>query len=402
MVAMRPRGPFQPGSGRLPPYLAGREREQNILREFLEDLRTGDPAPSDVVLYGPRGNGKTVLLRWLREEVAARNAEPEDGKAEVETLWFTPSETKTVDGLAARIRRRSWLDRLGITRLGVPGTVEVRRIAGESAATRLISEALAARVRKKPLVLLLDEAHTLDPEVGGALLNASQEVGGGAPFLLVMAGTPNLRWRLRPMSASFWSRARQMPIGRLSEAASRDAVRVPLRQAGIGITEEALNEITDRSHRYPFFLQLWGAEVCRARNARRSAARSIGPAEVKAAATDFTCQADLYYLERYEEFEERGLLPVAWAVADAFGAGPSPRGASESLGEHRVRVAVEHGLDTTDAARVRKATETLFHLGYIWRSRGAADWEPGIPSLMDFIWNQVAKRRPAGESGSGA
>ena len=403
MPRMSPRGPFQPGSGRLPPYLAGREREQTILREFVEDLRAGEPAPSDVVLHGPRGNGKTVLLGWLRDEVAAGNGNRGNGRARIETLWCTPAETKTVAALVARLRRRSWIERLGIPRLGASGAARGSRGAGGAASTRWLSETLAARVRRKPLILLLDEAHTLDPEVGHALLNASQAVGRKAPFLLVMAGTPHLRRRLGRMSASFWTRAEQLPIGRLSEAASRDAVRIPLQQAGIGISEDALNEITDRSDRHPFFLQLWGAEVCRARNARRSAARGIGPAELRAAAAEFTRQADRYYLGRYEEFEERDLLPVAWAVADAFGAGASPRGAAESFGDHRVRAAVERGLGTGDAARVHEATETLFELGYIWRSRGVPDWEPGIPSLMDYIWNQAAnERRPADAAGSGA
>ena len=49
---------------------------------------------------------------------------------------------------------------------------------------------LEARCARKPLVALLDEAHTLDPEVGKVLLNSSQKVRARAPFLLVLAGTP--------------------------------------------------------------------------------------------------------------------------------------------------------------------------------------------------------------------
>ena len=64
-------GPFQAGDGGLPPYLAGREYEQEICGAFLSRLRNGRPPPREIVFHGPRGNGKTALLAWLRKEVAA-------------------------------------------------------------------------------------------------------------------------------------------------------------------------------------------------------------------------------------------------------------------------------------------------------------------------------------------
>ena len=392
----RSRDPFRPGEGRLPPHLAGREREQAVFRKFLEDLRAGDPASSGVVLYGPRGNGKTALLRWLRAEVAALNERRELDDREIETLWFTPGEIPTVESLVAEVASPSWLKKLGITRLGLPGMIEVSLQAGGSAPSRMVAQALAERAREKPLILLLDEAHTLEGEVGGALLNAAQKVGGEAPFLLVLAGTPDLRRRLRGMGASFWPRARQVPVGRLSEAGAREAVQVPLGRERIEIAEDALDEIVVESRRYPFFLQLWGSSVWTVGSARRGAARTIGLDDVRSRAPEFVQTANLYYLERYDELSERGLFAVAWAVADAFGAGSAPRGAAESLPEARVDAAVAHGLGSDRSDRVREATEALFHLGYIWRSAGEPDWEPGIPSLMDYVWERVPlNKRPA-------
>lgn len=229
----RSRDPFRPGEGRLPPHLAGRQREQAVVRKFLEDLRAGDPASSGVVLYCPRGNGKTALLRWLRAEVAALNARRQAEGREIETLWFTPGEIPTVESLVAEVASPSWLRKFGITRLGLPGMIEVSLQTGGSAPSRMVAQALRERARENPLILLLDEAHTLEGEVGGALLNAAWKVVGEAPFLLVLAGTPDLWRRLRGMGASFWPRARQMPVGRLSQAGAREAVQVPLRRARI-------------------------------------------------------------------------------------------------------------------------------------------------------------------------
>ena len=394
-------GPFQPGSGRLPPYLAGREREQDILRGFVGRLRRLEPAPSDVILYGPRGNGKTALLGWLAAEVASQNAETPAAGAEIETLWFTPDQLDSVAGFVAEIGPRSWLDGLGITKVGLPGVVEVTRRDDGSSPTRLMVEALAARVRQRPLILLLDEAHTLTSDVGRALLNASQQVGRQAPFLLVLAGTPNLQWRLRQMNATFWSRAEQLPIGRLSETGARAAVRIPLERQGGGISDEALGAIVAESRCYPFFLQLWGAAVWGAGNAPPATPRRVELADVRASAGDLARRANAYYLDRYDELSGRRLLAVAWAVADAFGAGPPSRRAAATLGESEVKAAVRRGLGTAEPEQVRDATEALFHLGFIWRAGGTPDWEPGIPSLMDYLWNQVpADDRPSADVSS--
>ena len=58
---------FSPGTGAFPPALAGREQEQAVLSLCLSDLAGGGSPPHDVVLIGPRGNGKTALLRWFED-----------------------------------------------------------------------------------------------------------------------------------------------------------------------------------------------------------------------------------------------------------------------------------------------------------------------------------------------
>ena len=64
-------GPFRAGPGGLPPYLAGRESEQDTCRAFMAELQSGGPPPREIVFYGPRGNGKTALLVWMRKEAAS-------------------------------------------------------------------------------------------------------------------------------------------------------------------------------------------------------------------------------------------------------------------------------------------------------------------------------------------
>ncbi len=55
-------------------------------------------------------------------------------------------------------------------------------------------------------MVTVDEAHMLDIEVGSTLLNLSQNLRGEhtAPFLLVLAGTPNLEMHLGRIGATIW------------------------------------------------------------------------------------------------------------------------------------------------------------------------------------------------------
>ena len=67
MADSLPQNPFRPGAGRPPAHMGRRPEVERPLLEVLTGLRTGEADNYLVYLYGPRGNGKTVLLGWLRE-----------------------------------------------------------------------------------------------------------------------------------------------------------------------------------------------------------------------------------------------------------------------------------------------------------------------------------------------
>ncbi len=358
---------FRPGAGGLPPYLAGREREQRICREFLDELRQGRPPPREIILYGPRGNGKTALLAWLQQEVRRC--------ADIDAIRLTPSAVRSEEQLAERLAAPAWWQRL------LPGEISVRGfklrwpsvLGGRLPA---LDEMLAARARKKPLLLLLDEAHTLDKQVGHALLNASQIIGREQPFLLALAGTPDLKSRLSAMGASFWSRAALLPVGRLAVSAAEAALREPLAGENVAIDDDALAHVVAASHGYPYFVQLWGDALW-----RRICAgdRRVSWSMVQAAQADFDREKNSYYLERYEELRRQRLLPAARAVAEAFEN-------EERLDDAQLAAAVRRGLDgRSGSKRARAAMETLGNLGYVWRPDAVPTWEAGIPSLMDYM-----------------
>ena len=370
---------FKAGDGATPPALTGRTAEQAVLRRCLAGLSHGEAPPHNVVLLGPRGNGKTALLGWFQQACAGN----EPG---VEVLSLTPSTladwAALVDALAPRRRLAKLLPR----KIGAMsnGTAEWTRDNGP----RDLAAALIARCRRRPLVVLLDEAHTLPLDAGAALLNTSQQVrGAAAPFLLVLAGTPGLSSHLNAMDASFWPRLGQglLGIGRLSEDAARQALSEPLAEHGVDIDAEALAVVVAESQCHPYFVQLWGDALWQRHLAAGTNSITVGCA--RAVAPEVTAQMADYYRQRFTELEAENLVPAAVAVAKLF----ECNGAADASDQ-----AVDAALADAGAADAgaRFATrQALNRLGYIWQppnQQAPARWGPGIPSLMAHVLRQAA------------
>lgn len=359
-------GPFRPGIGGAPPYLAGREAERSLFEKRFRDLQRGAALADLVVLYGPRGNGKTALLHWVEARARATSG--------LDTYWLTGADVPEPGALTRRLELGSWLRKLQPESVAVAG---VGVSLGTLRDPPRLAEALEERARAKPLLVLLDEAHTLKPEVGQWLLNAAQTAGRHAPFLLMLAGTPDLRARLSEMGASFWSRATKLPIGRLTEDEAAEAVSRPLAAEGFDIEADALARIARESYGYPFFTQLWGRAVWQVMVDRADGADTVTTAVVEAAAAEFESHKNDYYLDRILELDRKDLLPAAKAVAAAF------------RDESRIELAALKELIGANTRAIERSpaevADELQHLGFVWMTKGLPLWEPGIPSLMDYL-----------------
>lgn len=371
------------GDGAPPPALTGRASQQAVLHRCLAGLGDGAAPPHNVVLVGPRGNGKTVLLRWF-EQACARH------QPSVDVVSLAPSRLADQSALFHALAPRPLLAKLLPRKVGI-ASVGSAEWASSNDRTDLTAT-LIRRCRRQPLAVLLDEAHTLNPEVGIALLNASQEVRGArAPFLLVLAGTPGLPAHLDGMNASFWSRLGEGELGirRLDERAARKALAKPLREHDVDINTDALDAVVAHSQGYPYFVQLWGDALWQRHLAID--APTVSADFVQAVRPTVAAQMANYYRRRFAELESENLVAAAVAVARLF-----QRKSVADASDQEVDTALEEA--EIDDATTRFATrEALNRLGYIWQppdQHAPFRWHVGIPSLMAHVLKQAGSRIP--------
>ena len=226
---------FQPGSGTPPPLLAGREHEQEKLRNALNGLVNEGCRPTTHFLFcGPRGSGKTVLLEWLQDEAAKTHGAKRKG---VDVLFLEIDALDSPDSLeralapvwrkvaGARVVRSSGglggkakLPVMG--EIGADAHAEVESSERFAAAHGTVARHLFDRASQDlALVLVVDEIHAAKrpgPEGTDAirtLANALRRVCGGSaeggrnlPVLLVAAGTADAPDRLGEAQATFLER----------------------------------------------------------------------------------------------------------------------------------------------------------------------------------------------------
>ena len=375
-----PDNPFTPGIGELPPVMGHRSEIETHLLRMLRELRKGRAHAKFAILYGPRGNGKTVLLTWLENQAAGES---------ITCASLMPENLQT-DGALARALEAA---------AGHPAIV--RKILQSldftiSAGLAGVSAQLGARdnetdpaqqIARTPLLIMLDEAHRVVPSQLARLMDAVQAAGETSPVALVLAGTPGLEDTQRASGASYWSRAAQLAVGLLPPAEAKRAVAEPFRHAGISLTDKVATSLAAAADHYPYFLQLYGAVAWDAVTA--AGTWHPGPEQMAVATEIGHAKRQGYYSDRYEEFSDARALPLARAVALAF------QEHDECLDDAQLNAVLDQTaaggtLETPDARRLLRAH------GYIWRPQPGADWEPGNPSLMDYM---IAKTEPVTHCG---
>ena len=374
--------PFKPGSGQAPPLLAGRDGVKHKINELLAALNEPAGVPSDGVLYGPRGNGKTALLGWLKNHCTP------PAPQHTMVLRITPSRSESL--------KEQLMSSLGrtIAQVTTEGTGAVgallakltgKRSVVQSSPAEPLESFLIKQAQKTPLVLLVDEAHTMPDKWGHDLLNVSQMVRNDAPFLLLLAGTPELEEKLASINATFWDRSVDIPMGLLDADATAAAITEPLSADRISLAPDVLSKVVAESEGYPYFIQLWGKELWSV--AKQSNREQIDQALLSVAGDSFNDTKNLFYRRRYNEITRQMLERAAIAVAEGFDT-------RETINDHELRSIVAGkpvAFDPPDD--VLETIAKLKNLGYIWQIPTTSDWQPGIPSLMTHVLAEAQKQK---------
>ena len=257
----------------------------------------------------------------------------------------------------------------------------------------------------KAYVLLVDEAHRLDRDVGAALLDSWQELAPNHRVMVVMAGTPDLVDNVNRMGATYASRSAKILVGRLTDDRARGALRRPLKQSGIDLSKEQTDEVLSECQGYPFFIQVWGK--CIWQEARRMGVRHLPPEGFGCAMENGAQEREQYYDDRRNELYDMALEGPARAVADLYADNPN-----RTVVEATLMEAVRRAIGESAAPKEVKHTLTkLKHCGLVWPSTAIASkvasfearhkprtWEAGIPSLMANIRMNIPRRGAKGDA----
>lgn len=279
-----PKNPYRPGAATAPLHLAGRDPQ---IARFRKILDAAPEIPANLRLIGLRGVGKSVLLKELESEAKARQwatvrvqLEPRhNSEAELTVLIEGLARTAGRRMSVARQIRGAAADMATASRQLLTLTVDDVTFGfggASSTATGLATVLLeasqsAVKTGHAGFVLMLDEAQVVkdDKDRTGdhplslliAAVNAIQEAG--LPLGLVLCGLPTLRANLQKARTYSERMFRGEQIGALdgNPGPARDAFVIPLERTGTSADEPLIDRVLDEVEGYPFFIQLWGAEL---------------------------------------------------------------------------------------------------------------------------------------------
>lgn len=374
--------PYTPGYDRVPPVFAGRERETDILDRMAESLESGAYGDRDLIVYGPRGNGKTALLSFTHKRLKERSkvrsiiVDPSDVPTPVEVyeiLLETPRPTErtiTTEGDARA-------EFLGTGAIARRSTSQVFESTIADLKKRCID-----LMTKKPTILLVDEGHEITGDSLRAILSLSRASNREETnFRFVLSGTPDLPSHLRRIGPMYLNRARRLRLERLDIESATTALFQPMENAGYDVELDGAERerLIERTQCYPHFIQSIGHAIWDVAEAQGN--RRVDMGSLVDAKPLWEEEINTMYEDRFQELDSKDLVPYATAVAAAF-AGPTSVH-NGYIDVHDIRKVVK---GVSADAPAHEVVNELSSLGYVWPARGAGHlYEPGIPSLMDHM-----------------
>lgn len=255
------------------------------MRRFRALVRAAPEQPANMRLTGLRGVGKTVLLGEF-ERLAGEGGwaagmlelNPRHNADTAVVQALTALAGRIGEGISRMERLKSAFGR--VLRAGGPLSVTYGEVTvsldplGAEGTSELALELfkvveLALDKGLQGVMLLLDEAqvvrderdrhgeHPLSLVISSVAALQRREV----PIGLVVCGLPTLTGNLLRARSYTERMFRGEEVGRLEPDEAAAAFTQPLRDTALAAEEPLVAEVVDEVEGYPYFIQLWGAEL---------------------------------------------------------------------------------------------------------------------------------------------
>ena len=260
--------PFRKRTGILPSYFTGRENELNELNEIYKSTKMG--VPGHLILYGPKGIGKTSLLLKFQEEISAfddvypvRIPLMEGDFDDIYSLIIE----KCSDALNINITH-FWekISSLGINIPLIGGLSFSREIPKTSptvAFEKILSMIYDELDSDNPvLILLFDDLQRImgndeTMKILSILQNALVELNlQGKNIMFVATGSEDIFYKIQDKLDSAVRIFEPYLIGPLSYVELCEAINVPIKKQNVFFEEDVLKEIYELSNGIPYYMQI--------------------------------------------------------------------------------------------------------------------------------------------------
>lgn len=337
--------PYTPGS--VSTSVPGRQRNIEDFRQQLAYTSQFHKLAGQIsVTVGPRGIGKTSLLRYLQTEAE---------QVGFRTVWVTAGDGPFLQSVTESFHRLS------------AGWKETAR-AFQDVITATVEEAVTDGAAG--FVLFIDEIQSADVEGLRALAYAWQHMQSEAadlPAITAAAGLSHSQDVITD-AASFAERFRYPRLKDLDDAAASSALTAPTTDCGVIWDDDALVTALDEARGYPYFLQLLGDETWKAARYPDSGS-VIGTDAVSSALDDYrTSQRDFFRSRWMKATDAETAMLVAMA----------------SLGADTLRrkdIAALMGRTSNEISMVRRS---LMDKGLI-QSTGFGELSFTAPGFAEFV-----------------
>ncbi len=373
------RNPFKPKPGMLPEVFAGRQTEIEEFKKVLQNLSGGDADPTLIVLYAPRGNGKTALLNYI-EKHTVEFCDELDITEPIRIVNAVPAQCE-LDKLYTTITGKEMPFQRSDMRGGNAGAQFIARAEVKVESTNVYGspatdyvEVLKRACAEQPALLCIDEAHTMNKDNLRELFQSIQQcMQNQLPISLVLSGTPGILDVIAECKASFTERYDEMTLRTLDDRSARMVFEEPFTSLGMKVPEEYIQEVMRNAQNYPYFLQIYGRaawEYCIEEGDFANSATLWAKVN-----SDFEKQKNRMYRRRFDELRKAQIVESAYELAKLY------QFEERFLPEELTGYLDEKGVENSDEV-LRKLND----LGYVWRPQGDEDfYEQGIPSLTNYV-----------------